>query len=145
MAEQRFIGWGYEGKTLNDLLETAAQTRAYAIVGIRKNAISRKKGFSKTRLREAVESAGLTYVHLRSLGKPKDNRAAFSKPGTPMAEAAHSRFETEILKTHEGQLAIHTLANLAESGPIILLCYESDHSQCHRSLVVDAVKKIRSA
>ena len=142
MSNQQIIGWGYEGKSVDDLIEAANRFDAHMIVDIRMNAISRKKGFSKSRLRECLESAGLQYVHLRSLGNPKDNRAAFANPGTRDAQDAHSRFMTEILDAPEGQLAIHSLADFASGGNVIVLCYESDHSQCHRSIVIKEASKL---
>lgn len=145
MANAMIHGWGYEGKTINDLIDDAHTAGAQTVVDVRLTPISRKKGFSKTRLREALESAGLNYIHLRSLGNPKDNRAAFAQPGSEQALDAYERFRTEVLDTPEGQVAIHELAELATGGTVLVLCYEANHSQCHRRLVIDAVNKMLRA
>ena len=58
-------GWGYEGHTIEDLLDECERLRAAYVVDIRLNAISRKKGFSKTALSNALAGAGVEYVHLR--------------------------------------------------------------------------------
>ena len=142
MASATIQGWGYEGKTLADLIADAQAVGARAVVDIRLTPISRKKGFSKTRLREAVEEAGMIYLHYRSLGNPKDNRAAFAHPGSEAAVEAYTRFRTEVLETDEGKVAVHELAELASGGVILVLCYEADHSQCHRRLVIDEVKRL---
>lgn len=39
------LGWGYEGKTINDLLATLEANRVHTVVDIRLTPISRKKGF----------------------------------------------------------------------------------------------------
>lgn len=70
-------GWGYEGHTIKDLLDECERLHAAYVVDIRLNAISRKKGFSKTALSNALADAGVEYVHLRALGNPKDNRPRF--------------------------------------------------------------------
>ncbi|MGO1402242.1 MAG: DUF488 domain-containing protein [Flaviflexus sp.] len=61
---------------------------------------------------------------------------------TLLEQEAHARFATEILGAPEGQLAIHSLAEFASGGTVIVLCYESDHSQCHRSLVIREVSEL---
>lgn len=142
MASATIHGWGYEGKTIDDLIEDAQALGAHTVVDIRLTPISRKKGFSKTRLREALEEAGVTYLHFRSLGNPKDNRAAFAHPGSNEAVEAYSRFRTEVLDTDEGQVAVHELAELASGGTILVLCYEANHSECHRRLVIDEVRRL---
>ncbi|MDO4888943.1 MAG: DUF488 domain-containing protein [Actinomycetaceae bacterium] len=135
-------GWGYEGKTLDDLLSEAERVQANVVVDVRMTPISRKKGFSKTRLRQALEAAGLKYVHMRELGNPKDNRAAFATPGTDDAAHAYQRFTDEVLHTPEGTAAIHHIADLATDQTVLVLCCEHDHEQCHRRLVIDEVTAV---
>ena len=142
MVDAVIHGWGYEGKTVDDLIEDVQALGAHTVVDIRLTPISRKKGFSKTRLREALEEAGVAYLHFRSLGNPKDNRAAFAHPGSNEAVEAYSRFRTEVLNTDEGQVAVHELAELASGGTVLVLCYEANHSQCHRRLVIDEVRSL---
>ena len=136
------LGWGYEGKTISDLLDTLEANRVHTVVDIRLTPISRKKGFSKTRLRQAVESTGTRYVHMRSLGNPKDNRAAFAHPGTPEAHAAHARFRNEVLATPDARVAIHEIADLAHDGTILVHCFEDNHLQCHRKLVIEETRAV---
>ncbi|MFE2500029.1 DUF488 family protein [Streptomyces scopuliridis] len=56
------------------------------VADVRLTPISRKPGFSKTRLPHALDEAGITYTHLRALGNPKDNRAPSGKGGSARAE-----------------------------------------------------------
>lgn len=142
MESPRLVGWGYEGKTIDDLIEAATLLQAHAVVDIRLNAISRKKGFSKSQLHEALEASGLRYVHLRSLGNPKNNRAGFAQPDTAEGKRAHSRYEREVLDTPAGEHALHELSDLARDGIVIVLCFESNNSQCHRHLVIEAATKL---
>ena len=47
------------------------------LVDVRLNAVSRKSGFSKKRLTQALKDAGIEYVHEKDLGNPQDNRDSF--------------------------------------------------------------------
>lgn len=141
---EQIIGWGYQGKSLEDLLSVVEQSNVRTVVDVRLTPISRKKGFSKTRLREALKGAGVDYVHARVLGNPKDNREAFAHPGTEESSKAHDRFKTDVLRSKDGEVAIHELVSLASEGNVLVLCFESDHSQCHRSLIIDAARAISS-
>ena len=116
-------GWGYEGHTIEDLLDECERLRAAYVVDIRLNAISRKKGFSKTALSNALAGAGVEYVHLRALGNPKDNRPGFAHPGTPEADRQ-----------------LGELAELTRRGNVIILCFEETPKCCHRHLVIQRLQ-----
>ena len=118
-------GWGYEGHTIKDLLDECERLHAAYVVDIRLNAISRKKGFSKTALSNALADAGVEYVHLRALGNPKDNRPGFAHPGTPEAERDQQLGE---------------LAELTRQGNVIILCFEETPKCCHRHLVIQRLQ-----
>lgn len=136
------FGWGYEGQSVDDLIEYCRRVKAYAVVDVRLNAISRKKGFSKTALSQALRAEGLEYAHLRSLGNPKDNRPGFAHPGTPEAFAAHRRFNTEVLDSEQAQAQINDILDLLESGSVVLLCFEQAPRCCHRHLIIERVRQV---
>ena len=142
-------GWGYEGHSIEDLLNECKRLHAAYVVDIRLNAISRKKGFSKTALSNALAGAGVDYVHLRALGNPKDNRPGFAHPGTPEAERAHKRFNDEVLGTPEADRQLGELAELTRRGNVFILCFEETPKCCHRHLVIQRLRaqnrQLRSA
>ncbi|MFE5214053.1 MULTISPECIES: DUF488 domain-containing protein [unclassified Streptomyces] len=47
------------------------------VADVRLTPLSRKPGFSKTKLTGALAEAGIGYRHLRALGNPKENRPPF--------------------------------------------------------------------
>lgn len=132
--------WGYQGRTIDDLLTFARRVGASVVIDVRQNALSRRPGFSKRRLGEALVSAGVQYVHLRGLGNPRDNRPGFAELGTPTGDAARERFRAEVLDSPTGETALSEAARLAQSGPIVVVCFEVDRDRCHRSLVIDALE-----
>lgn len=133
------LGHGYEGRTIEEYISDLLAWNVKTLVDVRLNAISRKKGFSKRALSEALSNAGITYLHRPSLGNPKENRDGFWNPGSAAAEVAHENFRT-VLEGDEAQAAIHEIAHLASTEQVVLLCFESDERCCHRAIVREAVK-----
>jgi uncharacterized protein (DUF488 family) len=68
---------GYEGRDIDSFVASLVDRHINVVADVRLTPISRKKGFSKTRLGEAPAEAGIEYTHLRGLGDPKDNGAPF--------------------------------------------------------------------
>lgn len=137
----RALGWGYEGKSVEDLLEYCCSEDATVVVDVRLNAISRKKGFSKTALRSALENASISYFHLRQLGNPKDNRKGFWSPGTVAAVNAHRRFTEEILTSQAAQEQLELAEDLLIYHNVVFICFEHEQCTCHRELVIQEIEK----
>jgi len=135
-------GWGYQGQSVEDLLSFAKANGIEVVVDVRLNPISRKRGFSKRALNEALAASQVTYLHRPALGNPRDNRDAFASPGTTGGRAAHQRFREEVLGSNDGDEAIRELVLLLTKSPVALLCFEADPRCCHRQLVIDAVTAI---
>jgi len=102
---------------------------------VRLTPLSRRPGFSKTRLKKALESGGIEYLHYRALGNPKENRSAFRGRAV---EQGRSRFR-ELLSIPEAQVALGALGLRARQEVVAVLCFEKDHDACHRKVVIDAV------
>lgn len=140
----RLHGWGYEGSAVEDLLTFAEQVGATVVVDVRLTPISRRYGFSKRRLRDALAAADVEYLHLPALGNPRDNRPGFAEPASPAGHNAHARYRSEVLAAEGAKSALEQIEKLAETTPLVILCFEADHGACHRSLVIGEVER-RSA
>ena len=64
----RLFTIGYEGRTLESYLNLLIREGATLLCDVRRNAISRKYGFSKTTLKRASSGVGIRYEHLPELG-----------------------------------------------------------------------------
>ena len=128
----RLYSVGYEGLTLRGLIDQLTGSGVTTLVDVRLNPISRKPGFSKRSLSDALQAAGIDYVHERELGNPIDNRDSF-RNGDPDARAL-LRTQYELDDT-----PIKRVAELAVNGRTAVFCFERDHSSCHRSVVTDMV------
>ena len=129
----RIFTIGYEGATVAEFLAALQSAGVERVIDVRAVANSRRPGFSKTPLRNALAEAGIEYVHLRALGTPADGRAA----------ARAGRHE-DLERIYAGQLELPEamketaeMLDLAAEKPSALLCYERDPAGCHRTLLVD--------
>jgi uncharacterized protein (DUF488 family) len=131
----RIFTIGYEGTTVGEFLAALQAAGVQRLIDVRAVPNSRRPGFSKTPLRNALAEAGIDYVHLRALGTPADGRAA----------ARAGRHE-DLKRIYAGQLELPEaiaqsaqMVALAEEFPSVLLCYERDPAGCHRTLLIEAV------
>ncbi|GGV20389.1 hypothetical protein GCM10010293_16120 [Streptomyces griseoflavus] len=128
---------GYEGRDIDSFVASLLDSRIDVVADVRLTPISRKKGFSKTRLGEALTEAGIEYTHLRGLGNPKDNRAPF---WDGRLDEGRARFRG-VLRSEEAQTDLERLAEHARQSRVAVLCFEKDESRCHRQVVLDTVRK----
>ena len=129
------ISIGYEQRTVDDLIAVLQRHEVSVLVDVRMNPISRKKGFSKTALTDALAEAGIDYRHERELGNPKENRDPFRR-GLKSARDSYLRH-----LRHGASDAFDNLIQLARTRRIALLCYERDQHQCHRTCIIETVQK----
>ena len=120
---------GYEGADLADFIATLRQAGVTTLLDVRELPLSRKKGFSKRALGEAMLSAGIAYRHERDLGSPKTIRERLHSDGD--YEQFFKSFSTYLCQQRP------LLKELAGSldGSVALMSFERDPATCHRSVV----------
>lgn len=121
---------GYEGSTIDNFLTTLQNNGVKVLIDVRAMPLSRKKGFSKSRLKEAVEAAGITYIHLRELGAPKEVRNNLKATGNWQDYVV--KYEAYLTTQQD---ALSSLAQKAQTSEVCLMCFEADPLTCHRSLI----------
>jgi hypothetical protein len=84
---------GYEGYDLDGFVGALRRAGIKQLLDIRDLPLSRRKGFSKSPLREALSDAGILYEHLRELGAPKPIREPFVT-----GEVSHATFKKAYLE-----------------------------------------------
>lgn len=132
------VSIGYEGKSVDNLVNQLLEQGVRVLVDVRLTPLSRKPGLSKTKLSEALAAVGISYVHYRALGNPKDNRAGF-RAGEPESRARYRN----VLETAAASDALDHVSELLDGGAVALLCFEQDHAECHRDIVVHRLMEAR--
>jgi uncharacterized protein (DUF488 family) len=126
---------GYEGATVGEFLNALTEAGVKRVIDVRAVPNSRRPGFSKTPLRNALAEADIDYVHLRALGTPADGRAA-----------ARAGRHDDLVRIYAGQLELPEaiaegaqMLDLAGEKASAVLCYEREPAECHRTLLLSAV------
>jgi uncharacterized protein (DUF488 family) len=131
----RIFTIGYEGATMGEFLATLQKMGVERVIDVRAVPNSRRPGFSKTPLRNALAEIGINYVHLRALGTPAAGRVA-ARAGR---QAELERIYAGQLETPEAMAEGAMMLDLADGKPSALLCYERDPACCHRTLLWQAL------
>jgi uncharacterized protein (DUF488 family) len=134
---KRLFTIGYEqtpAKTVLDELEAAG---VKLLVDVRAVASSRRPGFSKNQLAAGLDERGISYLHLRGLGTPKSGREAARSGDFATLHKIYSAH----LKTAQAREEMDELSTLVKkSGPVCILCYERDHTHCHRHWIAEVIE-----
>jgi uncharacterized protein (DUF488 family) len=128
----RIFTIGYESSTVAEFLAALRQAGVERVIDVRAVPNSRRPGFSKNLLRNALAEVGIDYVHLRALGTPADGRAA-ARAGR-VAEL--ERIYASQLELPEAIAQGAEMLELAKEKPSALLCYEREPGGCHRTLLL---------
>lgn len=128
---------GYEGTDIDRFVATLEAAGISRLADVRAVPISRKKGFSKSKLCERLIAAGIEYRHFSHLGDPKPGRDA-ARAG---AFDEFRRIYSSHLASGDAQAQLSDLATFVAEEPTVLLCFERAPAECHRSMVADSLNK----
>ena len=136
--KKRIFTIGYEQVSSRAVLDELEQAGVKLLVDVRAIASSRRAGFSKSQLAASLDHRGIGYVHLRGLGTPKSGREAVKKGDV----ATMKKIYATHLKTPQAKEEMDELAEpVKTSGPVCLLCFERDHTNCHRHFITEIIEK----
>lgn len=133
-AEPGLVGVGYEDQAIESFVAGLVASGITRVVDVRLNPVSRKPGFGRAALSQALAEHDIAYEHRPELGNPRDNREGFAD--SPARQAAY----VMLLRAPGPARALDDLARLARRSRVALLCFEADQNRCHRRLVLSAVE-----
>lgn len=130
---------GYEGLSLEEYLNRLIKNGVNLLIDVRRNPLSMKYGFSKTRLKACCESVNIDYIHFPQLGIVSDERKVL------ITQADYDKLfsdyrQNSIPKTTEIQKEIINL--IPRYKRIALTCFESNINQCHRKHLAEAISSM---
>jgi len=133
---------GYEGMEIEQFVKKLKDSNVQQLIDVREIALSRKNGFSKGILKDVLRNNGIRYTHIAKLGSPKEIRHELKN--SLMTKEDYNKFFEEYKKHTndvEVQDSITEVEGLSKMKKTIMLCFEKDHSNCHRSIIADELKK----
>ncbi|HLI33169.1 MAG TPA: DUF488 domain-containing protein [Solirubrobacteraceae bacterium] len=134
----RLLTVGYEGRSLEELIGALADAGVDRLVDVRELPLSRRRGFSKSALSNALSEARIEYLHVKALGNPKPIRERYWAGDVEGGAAVYRGYLNNGSRSALIELAHSLGADLA-----CLLCFERDHTACHRNVIVEELQKLR--
>ena len=130
---------GYEGRTLEAYLNILLEDGVSLLCDVRRNALSRKYGFSKSTLARGCKGVGVRYEHIPELGIDSRLRKDLSTQAS--YDRLFEQYEQDVLPRQTEALKI--IADWVVRGErVALTCYEHLPSQCHRHYVSEALIRL---
>ncbi len=128
---------GYEGKSVDAFFNYLLEKGIESIIDVRANPVSRKYGFSGSRLKQIGESIGFDYQHVPSLGVSSSERATLSDK----ASRARLFIKYEATTLVDRKQEVKKVGLYMQSKPSVLVCVEKDVECCHRGRLALAVAR----
>lgn len=127
--ETGIVTIGYEGRNIDQFLFILVENNVGKLIDVRKNAFSRKYGFSKNPLKSALEKKDISYLHMPELGIESAQRQNLTKEGF-----------SELFRRYAEELEIKedlldTIKSLAQKERVALMCFEARETDCHRGVI----------
>ena len=128
---------GYEQTPAKSVLDELENAGVKLLVDVRAVASSRRPGFSKSQLAAGLDERGISYLHLRGLGTPKEGREV-ARSGK--FDALHRIYAAHLRRPQAKEELDQLSALVRKSGPVCILCYERDHAHCHRQWIAQIIE-----
>ena len=129
---------GYQGVDVSTYVQKLKAVGVGIVADVRETPWSHKRGFCKNILSSELSKAGIDYIHVKSAGNPKENR----RTAPDLAECL-KRYKQYLATNPDGVadlvLVVRTAAS--QNRTVCLICFEKDVKDCHRSILVNAVKR----
>jgi hypothetical protein len=128
---------GYEGRTLEAYLNLLLEDGVTLLIDVRRNALSRKYGFSKSTLTKGCTGVGIRYEHLPEFGIDSKLRRNLSTQES--YDHLFNQYARNVLSQQTDSLG--AIADWVGQGErVALTCFELLPSQCHRHCVARALE-----
>ena len=121
---------GYEGRTLDSFIALLKAAHIERLIDIRDAPFSRKPGFSKKPLAEALKGASIEYVGIPELGTDKASRDSHRTDSS--IEPVLEEFRSKLGRNGE---QYERLKRLARERVSAIMCFEAEAKNCHRQVI----------
>ena len=128
---------GHSTRSIEALVALLRAHTINTVVDVRTVPRSRRHPqFEKTALTESLLQAAIAYAHMPGLGGLRQPRA--DSPNTGLRTEGFRGY-ADYMQTDPFEHHLATLTSFAEAARVALMCAEAKPSECHRSLLSDAL------
>ncbi len=139
MKTYEILTIGYEGRRIDEFIDRLKKFNISRLIDVREVPLSRKKGFSKSALRERLKDANIEYVHLKVLGSPSPIRNKLKSDWDyDYFFKAYSKYLSENME------AVKEVYQYISDGINCIMCFERFPEKCHRSTIANKIKEYDS-
>ncbi len=129
---------GYQGRSLETYLNLLIGAGATVLCDVRRNAISRVYGFSKSTLSTACKGVGIRYEHIPGLGISSDRRRGL-KTSADYLRLFAEYDSVDLPQRHEELAEISAWVRSGEA--VALTCFEREPEHCHRGRLAAMIER----
>lgn len=127
---------GYEGQDIDEFISRLKEVGITRLIDVREIPLSRKRGFSKSALKQRLEDENVEYVHYKALGSPTDIRHKLRE------DQNYNHFFEAFSNYLSGKMdVIEDVYQHLSNGVNCLMCFEHNHEECHRLSVAKKIKE----
>ena len=131
---------GYQGRRIEELIKVLKRNNVETPVDVRRSSYSIRPEFRLLLLSAKLRENEIAYYHLGKLGTPK-----WLREKVKSKQLNRDRFQREyinyLIKCGE---TITFLWNLINGHRVCLMCLERDPNDCHRLLIAERLKRLKS-
>lgn len=135
--ERHLFTVGYEGQSVESFVETLHANAVKHLIDVREIPLSRKKGFSKTALKEHLNRNNIQYIHFKELGSPRQARKRLKETGN--YTVFFKVMEKHLSHVNDSVIAAY---QYVAGSTCCLMCFEKEAQNCHRSMVARKIKEV---
>ena len=126
---------GYEGKSVETFANQLIKNGVHLLCDVRRNPLSRKFGFTKSKLEHIIKNVGIQYYHIPELGIESEKRVSLNTIADYEA-----LFEDYSRTLPQRQRYIRIVYDLIKQHKrIALMCFEKEAYMCHRHVIRDYI------
>jgi uncharacterized protein (DUF488 family) len=131
---------GYEDLRIEQFVAKLRELEIQTVIDVRLNASSRRPGYSRRALERVLSRVGIGYEHLRELGNPPENRAAFRN-----GSLEEGRRLMRARLANGGAESLQRLVRRGRNERVAVLCVERFDVSCHRQVIIEMAKELDPA
>jgi len=124
---------GYEKKDIDLFLDLLIQNNVDVLVDVRANPFSMNPSYTRSKLERSLKTAEIEYLHVPELGINGEYRKNLEDEKD--YKQLFAFYRKELLPKNMEKLKV--VADMGKKKRIVLMCFESEHSMCHRGVLAE--------